>query len=185
VRVVADLASAISALHAAGIIHRDIKSENIVISADGTPKILDFGLARTTEATRHTQEGHVLGTPDAMSPEQVRGVTPGPLTDIWALGVVLYEMLTGISPFFRETTVATMNAILEDEPEPLWSLGSPAPESLEKVLLRALEKDVSRRWQSAGEMEKALQGIWQSLPRKRSSFREFVSESLKKKATAS
>ncbi|MCK6680970.1 MAG: protein kinase [Thermoanaerobaculia bacterium] len=164
-RIVSELSGAVAALHAAGIVHRDIKSENVIVSGDGTAKILDFGLARTTETTRHTEEGHVLGTPDAMSPEQVRGLTPGPQADVWALGVVLYEMLTGVSPFLRETTVATMTAILEEEPEPLWIHGATFPEALDSILARALEKDVAKRWQSAFELQKALEGLARTVAR--------------------
>ncbi len=163
-RLVCDLANAVSALHAAGIVHRDIKSENIIVSSGGRAKILDFGLARTTETTRHTEDGRVLGTPDAMSPEQVTGVTPGPQTDIWALGVVLYEMLSGLSPFLRGSTIATMNAILDDEPEPVANLRDEIPSNLAAVVSRALEKDTAKRWKTAAEFEKALERIWRGLP---------------------
>ena len=136
--IAAQIASALAAAHAAGIVHRDIKPENVMIRRDGIVKVLDFGLAKLTQtsglaldtqaATRpmlHTEPGRVMGTVAYMSPEQVRGLELDVRTDIWSLGVVLYEMLAGHPPFGGETSSHVSVSILEREPAPL---GQSAPE---------------------------------------------------------
>jgi serine/threonine-protein kinase len=156
--------SAIAAAHEAGIIHRDIKPENIVIRSDGLVKVLDFGLAKLTQtseqaasegATRvmmQTTPGLVMGTVTYMSPEQARGKTVDARSDIFSFGVVLYEMLAGCQPYTGETPSDTMAAILQKDPPRISDCGVSVPAELEKIVTRSLEKDLERRYQTAGEM---------------------------------
>lgn len=158
-KVGVQVAEALSAAHEAGIIHRDIKPENIMIRRDGYAKVLDFGLAKLLaiktvgpeEPTRfqvNTNPGVVMGTVFYMSPEQARGIPIDGRTDIWSLGVVLYEMLANRVPFSGETTSHTMVAILEKEPASLES----APPELQRIIRKALTKDREMRYQSAREL---------------------------------
>lgn len=163
-RLVRDVAEAVSIIHALGIVHRDLKSENVVVTASGQPKLLDFGLARTTEGTRFTQSGYAAGTPDFMSPEQIRGETATPATDTWALGVALYELLTAQLPFSRPEAAATFQAILEGDPPPPSEVREGIPASLEKVVLRALRKRPEERWPSCGAMRDQLEVLLPTLP---------------------
>src|SRR5438094_7452431 len=107
--------------HQAGIVHRDLKPANVLLSADGTPKVTDFGLAKLLEEEHHTGSGAILGTPAYMAPEQAVGKSGdvGPWTDVYALGAVLYECLTGRPPFVAETPLATLQQVVSEEPAPL------------------------------------------------------------------
>ena len=152
------IAEALSAAHAAGIIHRDIKPENIMVRKDGYAKVLDFGLAKLSEktsgpedATRfqvNTNPGVVMGTASYMSPEQARGKSTDGRTDIWSLGVVLYEMLARRVPFSGETVNHTIVAILEKEPPPLANV----PAELQRIVRKAMTKDVDMRYQSTRDL---------------------------------
>ncbi len=134
--------------HAAGIIHRDIKTSNIMITSEGEPKILDFGLARLATAPRLTRPGTVMGTMAYMSPEQVQGEDPDLQSDIWALGVVFYQMLTGVLPFKGEFDVALVYSIAHEDPAPLDSLRPELPSAWQKVLDRMLARDKTQRYAS-------------------------------------
>jgi serine/threonine protein kinase len=166
--VVEQVAFALSAAHAAGIIHRDIKPENIMRRADGLVKILDFGIAKLTEQSHPdnadwihssmsglTEAGVVMGTVDYMSPEQARALIVDERTDVWSLGVVLYEMLTRGKPFAGKTRMDTMVGILEREARPLHELiKQPAEElvPLQRVVDKALRKEREARYQTTAEM---------------------------------
>lgn len=155
--------SAISAAHAAGIVHRDIKPENIMIRSDRFVKVLDFGLAKlseppasergpaasedSTRAQINTTPGMVMGTVTYMSPEQARGKKVDARTDIWSLGVVLFEMITGSPPFEGETVSDMLAAILKTEPKPLSSYSPNMPPELEFIIKKALGKDREERYQ--------------------------------------
>ncbi|MBI4892713.1 MAG: protein kinase [Acidobacteria bacterium] len=142
--------------HSQGIVHRDIKPGNILLAADGHVSILDFGLALLPGAERVTQAGSAVGTPSYMSPEQCEGRETGPRTDIWSLGVVLFEMLAGSLPFQRANATATALAILRDHAPALSSLRPATPAPLGQAVEKALAKDPEKRWSSAREFEAAL-----------------------------
>lgn len=142
----------LSKAHQAGITHRDIKPSNIVIDVDGRPKLLDFGLAAVKGAEQLTQVGTTMGTAGYMSPEQARGDPVDHRTDIWSMGVVLYEMLTGKLPFKGDSEQAVIYSILNVEPELLRNLRKDIPAELEKIILRALSKDRESRYSSISEL---------------------------------
>ena len=162
------IASALSAAHAAGIVHRDIKPDNIMVRPDGYIKVLDFGIAKLTEAPVsdsdaltliNTERGIILGTVKYMSPEQARGLPVDRRSDIWSLGVILYEMVTGRSPFEGATQSDVLAAILERAPLPLASHTAEVPEGLEQIVTRALTKELDERYQTAGEVMNDLRRL--------------------------
>lgn len=147
-QIAEQLSETLSAVHARGIVHCDLKGANIMVDAAGQVKLLDFGLVRLGRPP----PGPGGGTLGYLSPEQVRGEELDERTDLFSLGVVIYEMLTGRRPFDRENRAATLRAILEDEPLPLGRLCDRAPLALEQVVRRALEKRKEERYRSAGEL---------------------------------
>jgi Tol biopolymer transport system component len=175
------VAAALAAAHQAGIVHRDIKPENLMLRSDGLVKVLDFGLARITEplllaaegqSAHQTESGTVAGTPRYMSPEQARGQKVGAQSDIFSLGVVLYEMIAGQAPFSGTTTAEVFAALLTQEPEPLAQHAPSVPVGLERIISRALAKERAARYPSIQELRADLQAQlaslrqagWQSWP---------------------
>lgn len=142
--------------HKKNIIHRDIKSANIIITVEGVVKIVDFGLAKLIGHTKLTKEGTTLGTVAYMSPEQIFGEEVDQRTDIWSFGVVLYEMITGQLPFKGEYEQTVMYSVLNKEPIPLTSLRKDTQKNLESIVNKSLEKDLSNRYQNIKEIQEEL-----------------------------
>ena len=170
--IASQIAAALDAAHRVGIVHRDIKPENVMLRSDGVVKVLDFGLAKLTEPptadgqvstmiSGSTDSGVVMGTPRYMSPEQARGEKVDVRTDIFSLGVLLYELVTGQAPFASQTMGESIAAILRDEPPPLTQLVPTAPGDLERIVIRALRKDRADRFQIIGTLLSDLKELKQ------------------------
>src|SRR6266550_3924598 len=169
--IVVQVASALAAAHESGVVHRDIKPENIMLRPDGYAKVLDFGIAKLTEqhpgsdsheigtTTLQTQPGLLLGTAHYMSPEQARGQTVDARSDIWSLGVVLYEMVGGVPPFSGATPSDCIAAILKTEPPPLSGVLSDVPVKLQLIVRKALRKNREERYQTIKEMLADLRNL--------------------------
>ncbi|MGB7200964.1 MAG: protein kinase [Pyrinomonadaceae bacterium] len=162
------IASALSAAHEAGITHRDIKPENIMIRSDGYIKVLDFGLAKVkesdttagsedqTKALLKTEPGSILGTDAYMSPEQARGKKVDARSDVWSLGVVVYEMLSGERPFTGESRADIIAAVIKSEPRPIAALNRSLPPETDWIMQKTLSKDIEARYQTAKELRADL-----------------------------
>jgi serine/threonine-protein kinase len=171
-RIASEIARGLAKAHAADVVHRDLKPDNVMLDEDGHARILDFGLAKlregdeveesttseddVTETAALTREGQVLGTPGYMSPEQAAGKAVDHRTDIFSLGTILYEMLTGQRAFDGDSLMETVASTLRDEPEPVSVVNSEVDPSVDELVARCLAKDRAKRFQSAGELADAL-----------------------------
>jgi TolB-like protein/Flp pilus assembly protein TadD len=159
VRLARQAAEGLAKAHASGVVHRDIKPENLFLTRDGQVKILDFGLAKLGATSQLTMAGTAMGTAAYMSPEQARGEEVDGRTDVWSLGLVLYEMLAGSRPFRSDYEQALVYSILNEDPEPVTARRADVPESVAAVVERCLQKDRARRYGSAEELAAALRAI--------------------------
>ncbi|HKW14823.1 MAG TPA: serine/threonine-protein kinase, partial [Candidatus Krumholzibacteria bacterium] len=165
------LSDAIGFAHERGITHRDLKPGNIMVDRDGRLKVLDFGLAKvlslgsgletaeTVVRTHDTAAGRILGTPAYMSPEQAEGKNIDHRSDIFSLGIVLYEMATGKRPFEGDTPISTISSILKDQPKSVSDLKPANPRELGRIISHCLEKDPERRFQTAKDVRNELEGL--------------------------
>ncbi len=165
VEIAAKALEAIEHAHQLGILHRDIKPANIMLTPSGTVKMTDFGIARVLGAARMTREGRIVGTLEYIAPERVKGQEADHRSDLYSLGIVLYEMLAGRLPFEATTDYDLMRAHLEQTPPPLAGVQAACPPALEQVMLRALAKDPEQRFATAVEFRDALLTASENLPK--------------------
>jgi serine/threonine-protein kinase len=158
VKIASSICDALDYMHKHGVIHRDLKPQNIMLCNDGTIRIMDFGIAKALASRRLTFVGFTpaMGTPDYMAPEQVRGSRGDQRTDIYSLGAILYEMATGEPPFGGDSAYVIMNARVTGDPAAPRKINAKLTPVLEEIILHAMERDPKRRYQTAAEMKKEL-----------------------------
>lgn len=159
IRLLIQMCSGVQAIHNAGIIHRDLKPENILLTKEGNVKIADFGIARTGHGPKLTEHGGVVGTIDYVSPEYMLNSQVDWRSDIYAIGILAYELIAGESPFRGDSVYATMTKRLKTDPAPPSSLRRDCPSSLDSIVLKAMARNPEDRYQSAADMEADLRAI--------------------------
>ena len=157
------IAAALEAAHSAGVVHRDLKPQNIMVDKDGRVYVMDFGVAGSLETPGMTQTGALMGTPEYMSPEQAKGMKVDARSDLFSMGIIFYEMLSGVSPFKADTTMATMFKRTQERAVPLAQAESGVPVFLSDIVSKCLEIEREKRFASAREMAQQLE-IWQGPP---------------------
>ncbi len=163
ITIALQILAALRVAHQQGVIHRDVKPQNILVQLDGKIKVADFGIASAGD-TEMTEAGSIVGTAQYLAPEQARGLSVGPPADLYAVGIVLYEMLSGRVPFEGESAVTVAMRHVQEAPEALTDRNPLVPDALESVVMRALTKDPTQRYQSADEMGLELDKVRQGLP---------------------
>ena len=163
ITIALQILAALRIAHQQGVIHRDVKPQNILVQPDGKVKVADFGIANAGESDM-TEAGSIVGTAQYLAPEQARGLAVGPPADLYAVGIVLYEMLSGRVPFEGDAAVTVAMRHVQEAPEPLGDRNPLVPADLEAVVMRALAKDPTQRYQSADEMGVDLDRVRQGLP---------------------
>src|ERR1700676_3860346 len=161
VRIISQVCRALESAHAAGVVHRDLKPQNIMLDAKDRVYVLDFGIAHSLETPGMTQTGALMGTPEYMSPEQAKGMKVDPRSDLFALGIIFYEMLTGISPFKADTALATLLKRTQERPPPPAEVDAAIPKAISDVVMKCLEIDRDHRFGTAREI---LEDLGQELP---------------------
>jgi len=159
VEIAEQIAAGLARAHGRGIVHRDVKPANVIVAPDGRVKLVDFGIAKLADQSRLTRAGTTVGTAGYMSPEQLHGEEPDPRTDVWSLGVVIYEMVTGHSPFEAESETETVKAILRRAQQPMSQLRPGVPPALERIVERALAKRLEDRTGSMDAMSAELRRL--------------------------
>jgi serine/threonine protein kinase/Tol biopolymer transport system component len=159
VEIAEQIAAGLARAHGRGIVHRDVKPANVIVAPDGRVKLVDFGIAKLADQSRLTRAGTTVGTAGYMSPEQLHGEEPDPRTDVWSLAVVIYEMVTGHSPFEAESETETVKAILRRAPRPMAALRPGVPPALERLVERALAKRLEDRTGSMDAMSAELRRL--------------------------
>jgi serine/threonine-protein kinase len=158
-QITARIADALAHMHEKGVVHRDLKPQNIMVCKDGALRIMDFGIARASDMRRLTFVGFTpaMGTPDYMAPEQVKGKRGDARTDIYSLGAMLYEMVTGALPFEADNPFMVMNARVTGDPKAPRKVNPAVPVEVEELILHAMERDPNKRFQTALEMKAQLE----------------------------
>jgi eukaryotic-like serine/threonine-protein kinase len=157
IRLIRDVAGGLGHAHAKGVVHRDVKPENILVNADGQARLVDFGLATASDSGRITSAGSRLGTPYFMAPETILNSVRGPQVDVWGLGVTLYWLLTGVLPFEADSMVELSRRIVKAAPLPPRKLRPTLPPCVERACLKALARDPAKRFRDAREFKDALE----------------------------
>src|SRR5580704_4217725 len=160
VKILRQVCAALEAAHLEGVVHRDLKPQNVMLEASGRVVVMDFGLARSMEATGLTQAGAIMGTPAYMSPEQARGIPADERSDIFSLGIIAYQMLTGVVPYKADTALASMLLRTQGPPTPSVEIDPTIPQALNDLVQKSLAVDPKDRYQSAALMDKDLHD-WQ------------------------
>jgi tetratricopeptide (TPR) repeat protein/predicted Ser/Thr protein kinase len=161
VRIISQVCRALESAHAAGVVHRDLKPQNIMLDAKDRVYVMDFGIAHSLETPGMTQTGALMGTPEYMSPEQAKGIKVDPRSDLFSLGIIFYELLSGISPFKADTALATLLKRTQERPQPPAEVDPTIPKAINDVVMKCLEIDRDHRFSTAREI---LEDLGQEMP---------------------